>query len=117
MGRNILIQRDLVGLHVKRSSVTRQNVVKISSKKTSVNGGNSCAIYVSRYMGGQELKYEQFSELLHPGCFGAVEGRKMRPIPQLALFLVCAVVGLTLLAALGAVAIMVVGPTPPTPFS
>lgn len=41
----------------------------------------------------------------------------MRPIPHLAFFLACAVVGLTLLAAFGAVAIIVLGPTPPTPFS
>jgi hypothetical protein len=40
----------------------------------------------------------------------------VRPISQFA-FLVCTVVSLTLLAALGAVVIMVLGPTPPTPFS
>jgi hypothetical protein len=33
------------------------------------------------------------------------------------LLLICTVVGLTLLAALGAVAIMVLGPSPPTSFS
>jgi hypothetical protein len=41
----------------------------------------------------------------------------MRPTHQLPLSLICAVLSLTLLAAMGAVAIMVLGPTPPTPFS
>jgi hypothetical protein len=41
----------------------------------------------------------------------------MRPVHHLAFFLVCAVLTLTLLAGVGAVAIMVFGPTPPTPFS
>lgn len=41
----------------------------------------------------------------------------MRPIRDLAFFLVCAVLGLTILAAVGAVAIMLFGPTPPSAYS
>jgi hypothetical protein len=41
----------------------------------------------------------------------------VRPTHDLGLFLVCSVLGLTILSALGAVAIMVCSPSPPTPFS
>jgi hypothetical protein len=41
----------------------------------------------------------------------------MRSVRDLAFFLVCAVLGLTILSALGAVAIMLFGPTPPSPYS
>jgi hypothetical protein len=41
----------------------------------------------------------------------------VRPIHDLAFFLVCAVLGLTILSALGAVAIMLFSPLHPTPFS
>jgi hypothetical protein len=41
----------------------------------------------------------------------------MRPMHNFGFFLVCSVLGLTILAALGAVAIMLLGPSPPTPYS